>query len=172
MNSSNHCFQSYISLTEHGCGGIFTEEVSSKWKHHHSFPVKWKIVLPVAPQGQAVVLQLAAAARDGVPTAGQCRFLAALHSRQTHQIHQTHQMCWAWGKNIWIPSHILAPCLLASHTFGLQGHHHDPTQPSAVSCWGHLGLWVCLRWKQSYTEKTWGHEQTYCNTCSWMHPLF
>lgn len=123
-------------------GGKFAKEVSSKWEHHHSFPDKRIIVLPMAPPGQAVVLQLAAAARGGVPTAGQGRLLTAVHSRQTHQIpcaeHEV-RICWSQL----MPS----PCLFASHTFKLQGHHHHPTQSSAESCWGHLGSWVCLRWK-------------------------
>lgn len=90
MNSAYHCFQSCISLTEQGLGWgggwKIAKEASSKWKHHHSFPVKRKPVLPMAPQGQAGVLQLAAAARGGVPTAGQCRLLSAVHSRQTLHI--------------------------------------------------------------------------------------
>lgn len=40
----------------------------------------------MAPQGRAVILQPAAAARGGYPTAGRCRLPAATHSRQTHQI--------------------------------------------------------------------------------------
>lgn len=149
-------------------GGKFSKEASSRWKHHHSFPVKRKIVLPMAPQGQAVVLQLAAAARGRVPTAGQCRLLAAIHSRQTHQT-PVLSMRWEYFDPISCPCCVFA---LLTSCMWLQGHHHHPTQSSAGSCWGHLGSWVCLRWKQLYTEKTWGHEQTYCNTCSWMHQVF
>lgn len=40
----------------------------------------------MALQRRAVVLQLAAAAPGGYPTAGRCRLTTATHYRQTHQI--------------------------------------------------------------------------------------
>lgn len=107
--------------------------------------------------------------------AGCCRSRWVSHRRPMQasrcyalQADTPNPLCWAWDEHFFIPSHALSPCLLASYTFGLQWHCRLPAQPSAGTCWGHLGSWVCLRWKQFCIEQdgdTGKHTITLASEC-------
>lgn len=137
MNYTNHCLQSHFSLAEQGCGGSLLKRrhQSENTITHFQWEEKQCCLWP---PGLWFCSQLLLPEVDIPPlTDAGCPLL---HTPGRH----TKSPCWTRDEHFLVPSHVLSPCLLASHTCGLQWHHYHPAQPSAGTCWGHLG---CSRWK-------------------------